>query len=140
MTNTSNDRIGFYVNAPSLGERAFDFDLIDADGRPARKTQYMKAARGEDQGPGPHYFITGSPSGCATLEPGETYEGSADLNKIFELNPGTYTVHAILPAYIMVPAGQSCPRGVIDDPKIEQEYPLVKKAVKSNTITLTVTK
>jgi hypothetical protein len=91
VKNISNHAITFGADDLSHSEKNFAFEVRDSAGKLAPETRYMKAVNGEEQGPGPQMVILNH-LGSATLKPGETLKGTANLAELFELQPGQYTV------------------------------------------------
>jgi hypothetical protein len=89
VTNMSKSTTAF--SSGFAGEFERDFNVLASDGRQAPETRYMKAVKGQDQGPGPQLVIN-TRSLSTRLAPGEALKFSADLNKLFDLAPGKYTV------------------------------------------------
>lgn len=119
VTNTSSTTTPFSSGyGEDQGEFGCDFSVLTAEGKPAPETRYMKAVEGKDQGPGPQLVIS-TRSLSTRLAPGESMKFRADLNKLFDLEPGKYTVQLSR----FESAWEGRPEAV----------------VKSNTITITVT-
>jgi hypothetical protein len=92
VTNTSKSTTAFSSGfREDQGEFECDFNVLASDGKQAPETRYMKAIKGKDQGPGPQ-LVTNTKSLSTRLAPGEALKFSADLNKLFDLAPGKYTV------------------------------------------------
>lgn len=118
VTNTSNSATVFSDgHSEDQGEFECDFNVLTSEGKSAPETRYMKAVKGEDQGPGPQLVIS-TKSLSTRLAPGQALKFTADINKLFDLAPGKYTVQ--LSRFESAGA----------------EHPGV--TVKSNTITVTV--
>jgi hypothetical protein len=130
------------------GEFSFDLDVQDAEGNSPPETDFMKAVRHEHDGPGSP-FLEREPSEYLALEPGDVVKGGTDLNKLFKLKPGKYTI-TLQRTRFELPrksdlsglVGQPPPHpraygGIRTDPA--QEPPIMHSVVTSNTITITVT-
>lgn len=118
VTNTSSSTIAFSSGyREDQGEFGCDFSVVTSEGKPAPETRYMKAVKGKNQGPGSQLVIS-TKSLSTRLAPGEAMKFRADLNKLFDLQPGKYTVQL-----------SHFERAWADHPEAVE---------KSNTITLTV--
>ena len=134
VKNVTKDLIGLgFFSDPTDAKLMFAFDVRGADGRPAPETPFMKDKPLEGR------------FGRVNLKPGETLQMSADLNKLFDLTPGTYTIQLSrgVDDYILLPPGRpedtdlQKPQGVQPDRRL----PAPKKPgaiMRSNEIRLTV--
>jgi hypothetical protein len=91
LTNISPQAINVAQGEILQDELDYDFDVRDAQTKPAPETKHLKAIKGEDQGPGPQTVIVSS-FGYAQLKPHETLKSFVDLTQLFELSPGKYSV------------------------------------------------
>jgi hypothetical protein len=139
LTNISDHDIK--LDDDANGERNLDLEVRDSQGTPPAETLYLKAIRGESQGPGPTALVLTPKYIIRDLKPGETSKEGARLSQVFDLKPGTYKVTFRRPDYHFTP------RDVMRilpekerQPYTEPPPPLKPKAmVKSNTITITLT-
>jgi len=115
LTNISDREI--YINVSGgPGELDYTVSVLDRSGHEAPETKYLRALRGEDASdPGETTTLVVARSfGLRDVKPGETFRSSIDLGKLYDLQPGKYTIQL---------------------ERIEEEtHPVVK----SNTITVTV--
>ena len=145
VTNVSNSTIHFDGDFPNHGERNFNIDVLDSQGNPAPETVYMKAIRGEDQGPGPTHIVIVGHLVQRDLAPGATWKEEADLTTVFNLEPGTYKVRFSRPDFQDDRMEQVSPKQTHSEtknsplPSNAQPPPVKPKAVaKSNTITVNI--
>jgi hypothetical protein len=148
VTNTSNHVIAF--DRWDVGQRDFNIEIVDLQGNPAPSTKYMKATRGEDQGPGPQVVFAGSLV-QTDLKPGEALKETADLKELFDLEPGKYTVHLwrrdfqeghVTSGVTTKPEDMDLskpPQEGISQPNPPRAAAKPKAVAKSNMITITVT-
>jgi len=95
MTNVSNRVVEGHFESAIRGELNYDIEVRDSKGKSAPETCYMKAVDGLDRGTCPDFILrTHKGIGEDSLKPGEAIKGSADLNELFDLQPGTYTIQA----------------------------------------------
>jgi hypothetical protein len=115
LTNTADHEI--FVRREKrldLGELSYTIDVRNDKGKTAPESQYQLALKGE---PSAGTTVVVSAPGLFPVKPGATLEEAVVLNKLFDLTlPGKYLVQAKR----------------IDD--------TTKLLVKSNTITVTVTR
>lgn len=102
VKNVSSHIIAF--DGELLGERDFDIDVADSHGNPPPATKYMKAIRGEDQGPGSQIILAGSLA-QKDLKPGEILQESMYLKQI--VRPAAWHVHS--PALATGLSDGTCP-------------------------------
>jgi hypothetical protein len=129
MTNVSNRAVKGRFESAIHGELNFDIEVLDSERKPAPQTCYMRAIGGLDRGNCPDFMMrTHRGAGQDSIAPGETIKGSSNLNELFELRPGTYTVQVswfeLRPTYNNAQAPRS---------------PNAAPVVKSNLISVTVT-
>jgi hypothetical protein len=91
VTNNTNHKIAFGLEDVTRAEFNFDFEVRDSRGNLVPESRYMKAVKLEDQGPGPRMVVT-TRVAQPDLKPGQTLTTQADLSKLFQLEPGTYSV------------------------------------------------
>jgi len=113
QTNTSGENQYFWLdaNAPRHGEYLYRIDAWLSDGRSAPRSKYFREVR-DDTGK-----LRGGTGGSAVMirkKPGESIVSSIDLNELYDLQPGEYTV------------------------QVYQKDSIAKTTVKSNIITVTV--
>jgi hypothetical protein len=135
-------------NFPNLAERNFHVDVFNSQGELATRTQYGKALRQEDQGPGPRLIMTGRLL-QTYLAPGETHKERTCISSLFDLKPGVYTVKVWQPdSHVTNPPTWDSPPEASDLRKPIAPHatpttnppPLKDKDIaRSNTITITVT-
>jgi hypothetical protein len=148
-TNVSDHAIVFGSwNDPHYGERDFGVDVFNSQGELAPRTQYGKAVREEDQGPGSTIVFTGN-STTRYLALGETRKESSRISELFDLKPGVYRVkvwradyHETSPPTIASAPEDSDlrkPAGTHPSPATNPPPAKPKAIARSNTITITIT-
>ncbi|HLM83011.1 MAG TPA: hypothetical protein VK302_20610 [Terriglobales bacterium] len=134
VRNVSKRSILFGICSDATRVRLnFDFDVHGPDGRPASETPYMKDKRIEG-----HY-------GTVDLKPGGTFRVSEDIEKLFDLTPGAYTIQLSRGENdcVLHPPGRLADlelrKPVVTGlPQLEPSLPTPRAIVKSNVVTLTV--
>lgn len=99
-----------------LGERDYTISISDKDGQEPLETGYLRAVRGKgtsDPVSKTSLVIVGG-GGLHGVRPGESFDLTIDLTKLYVLKPGKYTVQV---------------------ERLDNES---KELVKSNAVTLTV--
>lgn len=115
LTNTSNHEIVVSrEKGNALGELDYKVDVRDETGGLARKTKYLRAIQGENTG---ETTVTVSSPGLFSVQPGKSLEEEdVVVSNLYDLSkPGKYAI------------------------QVERTDETSKTAVKSNTITITVT-
>jgi hypothetical protein len=115
LTNLSDKDLLIYTSG--LGERDYTVRVVDKDGQEPLETRYLRALRGKDTSDPiskTDLVIVGG-GGLHGVRPGESFELTVDLNKLYVLKPGKYSV------------------------QVERLDDESKALVKSNKITVTVT-
>jgi len=117
LKNLTDKYVVMNVENGSQGEFDYTIRLMNKGGQEPSHTKYFRAVRGEDSGDASEtttLVVVGS-SGYRGLKPGEGFVKTIDLNKLYLLKPGKYTV------------------------QVERMDDESKTIVKSNIITVTVT-
>jgi hypothetical protein len=110
---TAKDQMFWIENVAGLhGEYLYLIDLLQLDGKKTPRSKYFREVRDEADN-----FMPGTASNGAFIwkKPGEVIVSSIDLNELYELRPGKYTV------------------------RVFQKDDVDKVTVTSNIITVTVT-
>ncbi len=134
VKNVSKRPIFFGICSDATRARLnFDFDVQGPDGRPASETPYMKDKRIEG-----HY-------GTIDLKPGDTFRVSEDINKLFDLTSGAYTIQLSRGENDCVlhppgrPADVELRKPVVTElTQPQPSLPIPRAIVKSNIVTLNV--
>lgn len=112
--NTTDKDQMFWVEALAVshGEYAYLIDVLRSDGKRPARSKYFREVR-DDAG----NFMPGTAGNGALLskKPGESVVSSLDLNQLYDLNPGKYSV------------------------QVYQNDNIAHVTVRSNIITVTVT-
>jgi hypothetical protein len=146
ITNTSTQMVTIFTDRFSVLERSLDFDVRDSEGAPVPETKYSKALKGTDQGLGPQVVVSGHIV-QTTLKPGEDIRGRAELSKLFDWKPGTYTIRATRTDFDYGNIQSQQPRPDDADlrkPEATEQraqsvpVPTSKGVVQSNAVTITI--
>ncbi len=134
LTNTSNRAITLSTGTNSEGEMNFDIDVRDSEGKRAA--------------PRPEAWPLSGHLGYVNLQPGEKLKVSANVGKLFDLRPGSYSVQVIrsegADRLVLPQQRQSDLRRSevpqTAQPQSAQPQPVapIGTAIKSNTITVTL--
>jgi hypothetical protein len=129
LVNISNRTITLSTGNNTEGELNFDIDVRDSEGKRAA--------------PKPDAWPLSGHLGYVNLKPGEKLKASADVGKLFDLKPGSYSVQVIraegADRLVFPQQRQSDLRGPEAlQPAQPQPVAPIGPAIKSNTITVTV--
>jgi hypothetical protein len=92
LSNLSDKDLLIYTSG--LGERDYTIRVLDKDGQEPPETRYFRAVRGKDTSDPvskTELVIVGG-GGFHGVRPGEVFDLTVDLNKLYFLKPGKYTV------------------------------------------------
>ena len=92
LTNLLDKQLLVYTSG--LGERDYTVRVSDKDGREPLETRYLRAVRGKDTSDPlskTSLVIVGG-GGFHGVRPGESFDLTIDLTKLYVLKPGKYTV------------------------------------------------
>jgi len=95
LTNLTDKELILDVDNGSRGEFDYTIRLLDKNGQEPPETRYLRAVRGEDTFDPvskTELIIVGS-NGFRAIKPRETLTHTMDLNKLYVLKPGKYTLH-----------------------------------------------
>ncbi len=112
--NTTDKDQPFWIegNPESHGEYLYLIDVRQSDGKEAPRSKYFRGVRDDAGNFRGGIALSG---GLINVKPGAAITSSIDLNKLYDLKPGRYTV------------------------QVYQNDSIAHLTVKSNTITVTVT-
>jgi len=147
VSNTSGRAITFDGDDLYRGERNFNVEMLDSAGAFPPETRYLKAIKGEDQGPGPTRLVVNGKYFQRDLKPGESLKGELNLTELYDLKAGSYTVTLWRPDFQDDHVRQGPPREGAGKAQSERsggnaEPPHVipaKAIARSNTITINIT-
>jgi hypothetical protein len=116
LTNVSDKELATYQDGATRGELDYTIDVLDGNGKEPPETKYLRAVRNKDAAePGETTtLVVLRDAGMRSLKSKGTLTDILDLSKLYDLQPGTYTL------------------------QVERTDEESKTVVKSNKITLTV--
>lgn len=95
LTNVSDHDITISQENGRRGEFDYHLTVKDVNVVSPAEQQYFQAVKGTNRSqPGKPTLIVTYSWGNHVLKPGDALTDSIDLNELYKLSPGTYTVHA----------------------------------------------
>jgi hypothetical protein len=94
LTNLTDKDLVMELDKGSRGEFDYTIHVLGKDGQEPPETRYLRAVKGEDTFDPvsqTELIVVGS-NGFRTVKPGETLAHAIDLNRLYLLKPGKYTV------------------------------------------------
>jgi len=94
LTNLTDKDLILDVDNGSRGESDYTIQVLDKDGQEPPRTRYHRAVRGEDSSdPNTNtVLVFMRSSGLRAVKPGKALEEKIDLNELYVLKPGKYSV------------------------------------------------